>query len=30
MNIEYTAHIWREGDQFIAHAIPLDVMSAVW
>ncbi len=21
-------HIWREGDQFIAHAMPLDVMSS--
>jgi len=28
MNIEYTVHIWREGDQFIAHAMPLDVMSS--
>ena len=28
MQIEYTVQIWREGKQFIAHAMPLDVMSA--
>jgi len=28
MDIEYTVQIWKEGDQFIAHAMPLDVMSA--
>lgn len=28
MNVEYTAQIWQEGDQFVAHAMPLDVMSA--
>ena len=28
MNIEYTAQIWKEGDQYIAHAIPLDVASS--
>ena len=28
MNIEYTVQIWREGDQFVAHALPLDVMSS--
>lgn len=27
MKVEYTVHIWKEGDQFVAHAIPLDVMS---
>jgi predicted RNase H-like HicB family nuclease len=27
-NIEYTVQIWREGDQFVAHAMPLDVMSS--
>jgi predicted RNase H-like HicB family nuclease len=27
MKIEYTVHIWRESDQFVAHAMPLDVMS---
>jgi predicted RNase H-like HicB family nuclease len=26
--IEYNAQIWKEGDQFIAHAMPLDVMSS--
>ena len=28
MNIDYTIQIWQEGDQFIAHAMPLDIMSA--
>ena len=28
INIEYTIQIWREGNQFIAHAMPLDVMSS--
>jgi predicted RNase H-like HicB family nuclease len=28
VNIEYTVHLWKEGDQFIAHAMPLDVMSS--
>lgn len=28
MNIEYTVQIWKEGKQFIAHAMPLDVMSS--
>ncbi len=27
-DIEYTVHIWQEGDQFVAHAMPLDVMSS--
>ncbi len=26
--IDYTVHIWQEGDQFIAYAMPLDVMSS--
>ena len=26
--IDFTALIWKEGNQFIAHAMPLDVMSA--
>jgi predicted RNase H-like HicB family nuclease len=26
--IEYTLQIWKEGDQFVAHAMPLDVMSS--
>jgi predicted RNase H-like HicB family nuclease len=28
MSIEYTVHIWKEGNQFVAHAMPLDVMSS--
>ncbi len=28
VSIEYTVHIWKEGNQFIAHAMPLDVMSS--
>ncbi len=28
MNIEYTVQIWKEGDQYIAHAMPLDVISS--
>ena len=28
MQIEYTVQIWKEGEQFVAHAMPLDVMSA--
>ena len=28
MVIDYTVHIWQEGNQYVAHAIPLDVMSA--
>ena len=27
-NIEYTAQIWQEGNQFIAHAMPLDIISS--
>ena len=27
-NIEYTAQIWEEGGQYVAHAMPLDVMSS--
>ena len=27
-SIEYNAQIWKEGNQYIAHAMPLDVMSA--
>lgn len=26
-NIEYTVQIWKEGNQYVAHAMPLDVMS---
>ncbi len=28
MNMEYTVQIWREGNQFVAHATPIDVMSS--
>lgn len=28
MDIDYTIQIWREGGQFIAHAMPLDVASS--
>ncbi len=28
MAIEYTAQVWKEGHQFVAHAMPLDVMSS--
>ena len=26
--IEYTVQIWKEGNQYVAHAMPLDVMSS--
>ena len=26
--IEYTTQLWQEGDQFVAHAMPLDVASS--
>ena len=28
VNIEYTIQIWKEGNQYISHAMPLDVMSS--
>ena len=28
MNIEYNIQIWKEGEDFVAHAMPLDVMSS--
>jgi predicted RNase H-like HicB family nuclease len=28
MQIEFTVQTWLEGDQYIAHAMPLDVASA--
>ncbi len=28
MVIDYTIQIWQEGNQFLAHAMPLDVMSS--
>lgn len=27
MNVETTVHVWEEDGQFVAHAMPLDVMS---
>ena len=27
-DIEYTVHIWKEGNQFVAHAMPLDIASS--
>lgn len=26
-SIEYTVQVWQEGDAFVAHAMPLDVMT---
>ncbi len=28
MKIDYTVQVWREGNQYIAHAMPLDVASS--
>ena len=28
MHIDYTVQIWKEGSQFVAYAMPLDVMSS--
>jgi predicted RNase H-like HicB family nuclease len=28
MKIEYTVQIWREGAQFVAHAMSIDVVSS--
>ena len=28
MRIDYTVQIWKEGDQFVAHALPIDVVSS--
>jgi predicted RNase H-like HicB family nuclease len=28
MRIDYTVQIWREGKQYVAHAMPLDVASS--
>jgi predicted RNase H-like HicB family nuclease len=27
-DIEFTVQIWKEGNQFVAHAMPLDVVSS--
>jgi predicted RNase H-like HicB family nuclease len=26
--LEYTAQIWQEGSQYVAHAMPLDIVSS--
>ena len=28
LHIDYTVYIWKEGGQFIARAMPVDVMSS--
>jgi hypothetical protein len=28
MKLDYTVQVWKEGKQFIAHAMPLDVASS--
>ena len=28
MHIDYTIHIWKEGKHYIAHAMPINVMSS--
>jgi predicted RNase H-like HicB family nuclease len=28
VHVDYTVQIWQEGNQYVAHAMPLDVMSA--
>lgn len=28
VSIDYTVQLWREGTQYVAHAMPLDVMSS--
>jgi hypothetical protein len=28
MRVDYTVQIWREGAQFVAQAMPIDVVSA--
>lgn len=28
MRIDYTVQIWKEGAQFVAHAMPIDVASS--
>ncbi len=28
MNVDYNVQIWKEGDQFVAHATPIDVASS--
>ncbi len=28
MQIDFTIQIWKEGEQFIAHALPIDIASS--
>jgi predicted RNase H-like HicB family nuclease len=28
MRVDYTVQIWREGPHFVAHAMPIDVVSS--
>ena len=28
MKLDYTVQVWKEGKQYIAHAMPLDVASS--
>lgn len=28
MHVDMTVHLWKEGKQYVAHAMPLDVMSS--
>jgi hypothetical protein len=28
MKLDYTVQVWTEGDQFIAHAMPIDFASS--
>lgn len=28
MRVDYTLQIWKEGSQFVAHAMPIDVVSS--
>ena len=28
MKLDYTVQVWKEGSQFVAHAMPLDVASS--
>jgi predicted RNase H-like HicB family nuclease len=28
MKLDYTVQVWKEGSQFIAHAMPVDVASS--
>lgn len=28
VKLSYTVQLWQEGDQYVAHAMPLDVVSS--